>query len=207
MAAGRRAAPVAAAGAPAGGQAREGGAGKRQGAAAPLGQPLPASRPPSARGGRGGGGARGGPPRGRPAVAGRRRGRPRRKQPYSPPGAGTRCRRSDRPSSFPRPIKILRLPGYIGEFEIVDDHRGGKIVVELNGKLNKTGVIRRVNAAPALNWAISWHCLLFPALSSHSDAPSPLLKTALPPAAPATTSSTRRSRTGSAGCCRRASLA
>ena len=31
--------------------------------------------------------------------------------------------------------------GYIGEFEIVDDHRGGKIVVELIGRLNKCGVI------------------------------------------------------------------
>jgi len=31
--------------------------------------------------------------------------------------------------------------GYIGEFEIVDDHRAGKIVVELNGRLNKCGVI------------------------------------------------------------------
>ena len=26
------------------------------------------------------------------------------------------------------------LAGYIGEFEYVDDHRGGKIVVELNGR-------------------------------------------------------------------------
>ena len=31
--------------------------------------------------------------------------------------------------------------GYIGEFEIVDDHRAGKIVVFLNGRLNKCGVI------------------------------------------------------------------
>lgn len=31
--------------------------------------------------------------------------------------------------------------GYIGEFEEVDDHRNGKIVVQLNGRLNKTGVI------------------------------------------------------------------
>ena len=35
---------------------------------------------------------------------------------------------------FPRPL------GYIGEFEIVDDHRGGKIVVFLNGRLNKCSV-------------------------------------------------------------------
>jgi len=31
--------------------------------------------------------------------------------------------------------------GYIGEFEVVDDHRSGKIVVELIGRLNKCGVI------------------------------------------------------------------
>ena len=31
--------------------------------------------------------------------------------------------------------------GYIGEFEVVDDHRGGKIVVNLTGRLNKVGVI------------------------------------------------------------------
>ena len=33
------------------------------------------------------------------------------------------------------------LSGYIGEFEIVDDHRPGKIVVELIGRINKCGVI------------------------------------------------------------------
>jgi small subunit ribosomal protein S15Ae len=37
-------------------------------------------------------------------------------------------------------ISVLLL-GYIGEFEYVDDHRAGKIVVELNGRLNKCGVI------------------------------------------------------------------
>merc|ERR1712014_293666 len=31
--------------------------------------------------------------------------------------------------------------GYIGEFEVVDDHRSGKIVVNLTGRLNKCGVI------------------------------------------------------------------
>ena len=31
--------------------------------------------------------------------------------------------------------------GYIGEFEIIDDHRAQKIVIELNGRLNKCGVI------------------------------------------------------------------
>lgn len=33
------------------------------------------------------------------------------------------------------------LAGYIGEFEFVDNHRSGKIVVELNGRLNKCGAI------------------------------------------------------------------
>lgn len=31
--------------------------------------------------------------------------------------------------------------GYIGEFEIIDDHRSNKIVVELTGRINKCGVI------------------------------------------------------------------
>ena len=31
--------------------------------------------------------------------------------------------------------------GYIGEFEIIDDHRAGKIVVNLTGRLSKCGVI------------------------------------------------------------------
>lgn len=37
-------------------------------------------------------------------------------------------------------IYVLFL-GYIGEFEIVDDHRAGKVVVNLTGRLNKCGVI------------------------------------------------------------------
>ena len=36
---------------------------------------------------------------------------------------------------------LAPLSGYIGEFEIVDDHRSGKIVVELIGRINKCGVI------------------------------------------------------------------
>jgi len=34
-------------------------------------------------------------------------------------------------------IDELYFSGYIGEFEIVDDHRAGKIVVNLTGRLNK----------------------------------------------------------------------
>lgn len=35
-----------------------------------------------------------------------------------------------------------RGAGYIGEFEVVDDHRAGKIIVNLTGRINKCGVIR-----------------------------------------------------------------
>jgi small subunit ribosomal protein S15Ae len=38
-------------------------------------------------------------------------------------------------------LSTMQKHGYIGEFEEVDDHRNGKIVVQLNGRLNKTGVI------------------------------------------------------------------
>ncbi|KAI3461516.1 hypothetical protein Pfo_018179 [Paulownia fortunei] len=37
--------------------------------------------------------------------------------------------------------KHVGFTRYIGEFEYVDDHRDGKIIVELNGRLNKCGVI------------------------------------------------------------------
>lgn len=57
----------------------------------------------------------------------------------------------------------LRLSlGYIGEFEIIDDHRSGKIVIQLNGRLNKTGVI-----SPRFNIQVTqienWVNLLLPA--------------------------------------------
>merc|ERR1711907_457062 len=38
-------------------------------------------------------------------------------------------------------LQVMQKHGYIGEFEVVDDHRAQKIVVELNGRLNKCGVI------------------------------------------------------------------
>jgi len=38
-------------------------------------------------------------------------------------------------------LRCMQKHGYINEFEIIDDNRGGKIVVELNGRLNKCGVI------------------------------------------------------------------
>merc|ERR1712127_631584 len=38
-------------------------------------------------------------------------------------------------------LQVMMKHGYIGEFEVIDDHRAGKIIVNLNGRLNKCGVI------------------------------------------------------------------
>merc|ERR1711974_411425 len=38
-------------------------------------------------------------------------------------------------------LSVMMKHGYIGEFEIVDDHRGCKIIVNLTGRINKVGVI------------------------------------------------------------------
>merc|ERR1711934_32819 len=38
-------------------------------------------------------------------------------------------------------LTVMMKHGYIGEFEVVDDHRAGKIVVNLTGRLNKCGVV------------------------------------------------------------------
>mmetsp|Transcript_129829 Transcript_129829/g.224454 ORF Transcript_129829/g.224454 Transcript_129829/m.224454 type:complete len:131 (-) Transcript_129829:841-1233(-) len=38
-------------------------------------------------------------------------------------------------------LKVMQKHGYIGDFEIVDNHRSNKLVVELNGRLNKCGVV------------------------------------------------------------------
>ncbi|MCQ2817513.1 MAG: 30S ribosomal protein S8 [archaeon] len=48
-----------------------------------------------------------------------------------------------RPSSkvILRFLKLMQKRNYIGDFEVVDDRRGGKVVIELLGRLNKCGVI------------------------------------------------------------------
>ncbi|ELW48552.1 40S ribosomal protein S15a [Tupaia chinensis] len=38
-------------------------------------------------------------------------------------------------------LTVMMKHGYIDEFEIIDDHRTGKIIVNLTGRLNKCGVI------------------------------------------------------------------
>ena len=35
----------------------------------------------------------------------------------------------------------MQQKGYINEFTVIDDARAGKIIVDLNGRLNKCGVI------------------------------------------------------------------
>mmetsp|Transcript_10422 Transcript_10422/g.18376 ORF Transcript_10422/g.18376 Transcript_10422/m.18376 type:complete len:131 (+) Transcript_10422:109-501(+) len=38
-------------------------------------------------------------------------------------------------------LQCMQAHGYIREFEVVDDHRNGKIVIELIGRINKCGVV------------------------------------------------------------------
>jgi small subunit ribosomal protein S15Ae len=38
-------------------------------------------------------------------------------------------------------LGVMQKHGYINDFEIIDDHRSGKIIVDLNGRLNKCNVI------------------------------------------------------------------
>eukprot|EP00353_Schmidingerella_taraikaensis_P003214 CAMPEP_0185571836 /NCGR_PEP_ID=MMETSP0434-20130131/3844_1 /TAXON_ID=626734 ORGANISM="Favella taraikaensis, Strain Fe Narragansett Bay" /NCGR_SAMPLE_ID=MMETSP0434 /ASSEMBLY_ACC=CAM_ASM_000379 /LENGTH=117 /DNA_ID=CAMNT_0028187447 /DNA_START=70 /DNA_END=423 /DNA_ORIENTATION=- len=38
-------------------------------------------------------------------------------------------------------LQVMQKNGYIGEFEVLDDHRSGKIVINLIGRINKCGVI------------------------------------------------------------------
>ncbi|OLL24594.1 DNA polymerase delta catalytic subunit [Neolecta irregularis DAH-3] len=59
-------------------------------------------------------------------------------------------------------LECMQKHGYIGEFEIIDDHRSGKIVIQLNGRLNKCGVISpRFNVR--LNEIEKWVNNLLPA--------------------------------------------
>merc|ERR1739842_241393 len=64
-----------------------------------------------------------------------------------------------RPSSrvVVRFLSVMQKHGYIGDFEEVDDHRSGKVVVQLNGRLNKTGVISpryNVRLADLEKWVV-----------------------------------------------------
>ncbi len=39
-------------------------------------------------------------------------------------------------------LRVMQKQGYIGEIELIDDGRGGKIKVQLLGRINKCGSIR-----------------------------------------------------------------
>ncbi|KAI9224523.1 putative RPS22A-ribosomal protein S15a.e.c10, cytosolic [Blastocladiella britannica] len=38
-------------------------------------------------------------------------------------------------------LSVMQKHGYVGEIDIVDDHRSGKLIIQLNGRINKCGVI------------------------------------------------------------------
>jgi small subunit ribosomal protein S15Ae len=38
-------------------------------------------------------------------------------------------------------LQVMQKHGYISDFEIIDDHRQGKIIINLNGRLNKCGAV------------------------------------------------------------------
>merc|ERR1712098_995850 len=38
-------------------------------------------------------------------------------------------------------LQVMQKQGYISEFEMIDDHRAGKIAIDLIGRINKCGVI------------------------------------------------------------------
>lgn len=53
-------------------------------------------------------------------------------------------------------LDVMMKHGYIGEYEVVDDHRSGKVVVSLLGRINKCGVISPRFGVPKRNideWA------------------------------------------------------
>jgi len=39
-------------------------------------------------------------------------------------------------------LNIMKKSGYIGDYEFIDDGKGGKIVAKLSGRINKVGVIK-----------------------------------------------------------------
>lgn len=65
-------------------------------------------------------------------------------------------------------LQVMQKHGYIGEFELIDDHRAGKIVVELNGRINKCGCLRCArNPRPACLESPAYPCAPQPPLRHH----------------------------------------
>ena len=58
-------------------------------------------------------------------------------------------------------LRVMMKRNYIGEFEVIDDHRSGKIVVNLLGRLNKcTAICPRFDVQ--LNELEDWQAKLLP---------------------------------------------
>lgn len=53
-----------------------------------------------------------------------------------------RCTISPASKLIGRVLRTMQKEGYIGEFEFVDDGKAGKFIVELEGNINKCGVIK-----------------------------------------------------------------
>ncbi len=51
-------------------------------------------------------------------------------------------------------LQVMQKHGYIEEFEVIDDHRSGKIVVSLNGRLNKCASFHQDLISKLTNWKL-----------------------------------------------------
>ena len=65
-----------------------------------------------------------------------------------------------KPKAFVRPasktirqvLELLQEQGYVGDFEFVDDGRGGQFIVGLLGKINNCGAVKPQYAVKASDW-------------------------------------------------------
>ena len=60
-------------------------------------------------------------------------------------------------------LKTMQKKGYIGNFELIDDGKGGKFKIEMIGKINKCGVIKPRHAV-GLRSFIDWEKRYLPAV-------------------------------------------
>jgi len=54
----------------------------------------------------------------------------------------SRCKISPASKMIGHVLRTMQKEGYIGEFEFVDDGKAGQFIVELEGNINKCGVIK-----------------------------------------------------------------
>ena len=54
----------------------------------------------------------------------------------------SRCKISPASKMIGHVLRTMQKEGYIGEFEFVDDDKAGQFMVELEGNINKCGVIK-----------------------------------------------------------------